>query len=209
MKRYDRAYYDRWYHGARSRVRTGSELRRQVGLVVSVAEYVLERPIRTVLDVGCGEGAWQPVLRRLRPGVRYRGIDSSRYVVRRFGARRHIEHGSLAGLDEQVGREGVDVILCADVLHYVSAREMEQGLAAVRVRLGGVAYLPVFTSADGFWGDGVGWYRRAPSYYRRLFARMGLVPCGLHCYAAGPTMARLAVLERVGNETCEGGRIEE
>ena len=23
------------------------------------AEYMLERPLRTVLDVGCGEGAWR------------------------------------------------------------------------------------------------------------------------------------------------------
>ncbi len=30
-----------------------------LALAVAVAEYHLERPIRTVLDIGCGEGAWR------------------------------------------------------------------------------------------------------------------------------------------------------
>ena len=195
VKRYNRTYFDRWYRDAQRRVRTDAELRRRVGLVVSVAEYVLGRPVRTVLDVGCGEGAWQPHLRRLRPAVRYQGIDPSGYAVRRYGVRRNLAQGTLAALDCHVGAERVDLILCADVLHYLPARELGRGLAQLHERLRGVAYLPVFTSADLVEGDQAGWYHRAPSYYRKLFARAGLAACGLHCYLTTEVAGELAALE--------------
>ena len=53
-KIYDRDYFDRWY---RERpVLSRQRLARKVALAVATAEYHLERPIRSVLDVGCGEG---------------------------------------------------------------------------------------------------------------------------------------------------------
>jgi len=60
-------------------VHTATELERRVQFVLATAELVLERPIRSVLDACCGEGAWMPVLTRLRPRVRYVGIDASEY----------------------------------------------------------------------------------------------------------------------------------
>jgi hypothetical protein len=44
---------------------------RKVALAVASAEYYLERPIRSVLDIGCGEGAWRAPLLKLRPKVEY------------------------------------------------------------------------------------------------------------------------------------------
>ena len=87
-KRYDRAYFDRWYReggigGAR-------RLARKVALAVATAEYHLERPLRTVLDIGCGEGAWRAPLLKLRPQAKYLGFDSSEYAVSRFGPRRNL-----------------------------------------------------------------------------------------------------------------------
>src|SRR4249919_1723306 len=84
-KQYDQAYFDRWYRegGIGDRAR----LARKVALAVATAEYHLERPIRTVLDVGAGEAAWRAPLLKLRPGLRYLGFDSSEYAVRRYGRR--------------------------------------------------------------------------------------------------------------------------
>src|SRR3954451_13482038 len=87
-KQYDRAYFDQWY---RQRGIGGARrLARKVALAVATAEYHLERPIRSVLDVGCGEGAWLAPLRKLRPGVTYLGFDSSRYAVERHGRHRNL-----------------------------------------------------------------------------------------------------------------------
>mgnify|MGYP003895086717 CR=1 FL=1 len=97
-KVYDEAYFRRWYHDPAQRVITPEAVARKVRLVVGIAESLLERPIRTILDVGCGEGAWRAHLRRLRPAVRYTGVESSEYAVRRFGRLRGIRHGTFGAL---------------------------------------------------------------------------------------------------------------
>lgn len=196
MKRYDRAYFDRWYRHPRSRITTPAEVTRKARMVLGIAEFLLGRPARSVLDVGCGEGAWQPILRRLRPSLRYTGVDSSEYAVQRFGARRNIRLGTFAALGAHADEGPFDLVVCCDVLHYLPARELRRGLTQVPELLGGVAYLEILTSADGVLGDRRDWHGRRPSFYRTLFADAGLVGCGMHCYV-GPTLsAETAALER-------------
>ena len=197
MKRYDRAYFDRWYRNPRSRVKTPADIARGAGLVIGAAEYLLGRPARTVLDVGCGEGGWRQALRRLRPRIRYTGVDPSPYVVERFGRRRDIRLGSFGDFgDLDLPAEVFDVIICADVLNYVPTPELVRGLGHVRERLGGVAYLQVYASRDEVEGDRREWHDRRASTYRRLFADAGLIACGLHCYASESLAPVLSALER-------------
>ncbi len=196
MKRYDAAYYQRWYRDPRSRVAARADRARKVRMVVGIAEHVLERPLRSVLDVGCGEGAWQPILQRLRPRIRYVGVDPSPYAVRRFGRSRNLRAGGLAELDQHGFRGRFDLVVCSDVLHYLPPRELERGLRHVRELVGGVAYLEVFTAADGFVGDTNGFRRRPPSYYRRVLQRVGLIPCGMQCYVPPARAAQAPALER-------------
>src|SRR5205823_6250745 len=82
-KVYDREYFERWYRDPRQAVILGDHVARRDALAVAAAEYVLERRVASVLDVGAGEGAWRPFLRRLRPGVRYAGVEPSAYAVAR------------------------------------------------------------------------------------------------------------------------------
>ena len=197
MKRYDRAYFRRWYRDPRTRVITPAETKRKAHLAVSAAEYMLGRPVRTVLDVGAGEGAWLPVLRAIRPGVRYTGVDPSEYVVRRFGTRRNIHRGTFGALDEVGSLSSTyDLIVCCGVVNYLSRRELERGLQVIAATLAGLAFIEVWTAADDVVGDRRGWQEHAPAYYRAIFRRAGLVPCGLHCYV-GPALAEeAAALER-------------
>ena len=80
---YDRAYFDKWYRHPEHRVKSPQYLARQAAFVLGVAEYLLERRVTSVLDVGAGEGHWRAILRRLRPGLRYYGVDPSDTQVRR------------------------------------------------------------------------------------------------------------------------------
>lgn len=196
VKRYDQAYFDRWYRHPRHRVSSPAALARKVSAVVSVAEYLLGRGVRYVLDVGCGEAPWYPVLRRLRPAVRYTGIDASEYVVRRFGRRRNIRPGTFGGLRDLPDVETYDLVVCCDVMQYLSTRELRQGVSALGERLGGVAFLEAYTTADDMVGDLRDWHRRSPDYYRRLFRSSGLVACGLHCYVGAELAANTTALER-------------
>ena len=182
MKSYDRAYFERWYRDPADRVATRASLERKVRMAVSVAEFILGRRIRNVLDVGCGEAPWYTVLRRLRRDVRYIGIDSSEYAIARFGAARNIRRGSLGDLAHMKLPRAVDLVVCADVLQYVDTKDVERGLRAIRRILGGVAYIESFTTHDAMEGDKHGWHERSATEYRRLFRRAGLAQCGPYCY---------------------------
>ena len=183
MKTYDRTYFDRWYRDPRERVVTRESLERKVRMVISVTEFLLGRPIRTVLDVGCGEAAWYPLLKRMRRDVRYIGVESSEYVLSRFGGSRHIRRGSLADLGGMRLPQRLDLIVCADVFQYVGTPELVRGLRAIRHLLGGVAYLEAFTTEDAMEGDRVGWHERTAAEYRALFRRAGLTQCAPYCFA--------------------------
>lgn len=151
-------------------------------MAIAVTEFLIGRRVRTILDVGCGEAPWFPVVRRLRPEASYVGVDSSEYVLERFGAARNIRRGSLGELGTMRLRRDVDLIVCADVLQYVETPELEHGLRAIRRLLGGVAYIEAFTTEDEMEGDRSGWHERTAAQYRRLFRRAGLTQCGPYCY---------------------------
>jgi SAM-dependent methyltransferase len=195
-KAYDAEYYRRWYHDPGRRVIKPAAVARKVRLVTGIAEALLERPIRSVLDVGCGEGAWRGHLRRLRPRVRYVGVESSAYAVERFGRSRGIVRGSFGTL-ASLGLEGpFDLVVVCDVLHYVPEGELGPGLAAVTDLLGGVAYLEAYTTADEIEGDRGAWHHRSPEQYRRHFRRARLHAVGMHCYVGPDLAGATAALER-------------
>jgi len=198
MKNYDRAYFDRWYRDPRVRVATAAAVARKVHLVVSIAEALLLRRVRSVLDVGCGEGAWRAPLKKLRPGIRYVGVDSSEYVIARFGKRRGIRLGTFGALGriERSLRGPFDVIVCCDVLQYVPALELNAGLRSVAKLLGGVAYLEAYTSGDAIEGDKRAWHHRSAAEYRHAFGLAGLASVGMHCWVGDELRESTAELER-------------
>lgn len=198
LAHYDRAYFDKWYRHPRHRVKSRQDMRRQLGFVVGVTEYLLDRPVRSVLDVGCGEGNWAAVLRGIRPRARYLGVDGSEYAIRRFGARRNLRLGTLGTLDT-LGLGGpFDLVLCLGVLNYVAPDELRSGLRQLHALTGGVAYLEVFTRADEATGDFRRSAARSPAWYRRVIAGAGFVSVGLHCYLPKALASHAAALERCG-----------
>ncbi len=195
-KEYDRAYFDRWYRDPAHRVRAHGETARKVNMVVALAEYYLGRPVRSVLDIGCGEGVWRAPLLRLRPGIEYLGLDSSEYAVRRFGRSRNLRLARFADLAELRFERRFDVIVCSDVLHYLRAAELRRGLSGFPELLEGLAFIELFTSRDAVDGDIAGFIARTPDWYRREFAAAGLMACGSHCYLAPHLMRSVSELER-------------
>ena len=171
-KEYDRQYFDRWYRG-RDRVHTHGEVRRKIMLAVATAEYFLGRPIKTVLDVGAGEGAWLTHLRPLRRKVSYLGVEPSDYAVEAFGATRNLRKGSFARLATLRLGGPFDLVVCSDVLHYLSKREIGEGIGELARLTGGVAYIEVLTEEDSIIGDLHGLNRRPAAWYRRRFERAG------------------------------------
>ncbi len=199
-KLYDEAYFRKWYRDPKKRIVRRAGVARKVAMAVFVAEHLLGRPIDSVLDVGCGEGGWFPLLRALRPRLRYLGLDTSDYAVRRFCRSRNVHRGSWGELSELRFDQPFDLVVCSDTLHYVRTSELVRGLEVLPELVAGVAYLD-FLSADddletGIEGDLVGFKMRRTSWYRRKFREAGLVECGLGFWAASELAPRLTLLER-------------
>ena len=182
MKEYNREYYQRWYRDPSTRVATAETVRRKVRFAVAAAEYMLERPVGSVLDIGCGEGHWYSALRKIRPSADYQGIDPSPYVVSRFGARRNVRLGTFGELAQLRFRRPFDLIVCADVIQYVAAQDLRRGLAEIRRLTGGIAYLETFAIEDRMEGDRDGWIDRSEKTIRRFFNEAGLTHCGFYCW---------------------------
>ena len=195
--RFDRAYFDRWYRDPRRRVFDRTEIARRAALVLATAEYVLERPVRSALDVGCGEGNWRAPLRALRPRISYVGVDSSEYTVRRFGRQRNIAFGSAEELDTLALRGPFDLVIASGVLNFLGERALRRSLRSMARLTNGVAFLEIFARSDDVVGDTHGWDPRPAAFYRRLLRASGLVQCGPHCYVTRARAATLAALERI------------
>lgn len=196
---YDKAYFDKWYRSRQHRVRTPAQIKRIVNFTLAAAEYVLDRPIRSVLDVGAGEGHWQPILRGLRPKLTYVGVEPSEYAVGRFGRTRGLRLGSVETLEalrlHESHPEGFDLVICCGVLNYVQARTLGTALETLQVHTGGLAWLEVFTASDEIEGDVAALEPRPAAWYRKRFSEAGFVPCGLHLYAPRDRAAGLTELE--------------
>jgi len=197
-RRYDKRYFDKWYRNPAHRVSTMASAARKAAVAVAVAEYYLERPVRTVLDVGCGEGQWRTVLLRLRPGIRYTGVDPSEYAITRYGRQRNLRLGGFGDLPHLDLAASYDMIICSDILYYVPRVELARGLSSLVSRLGGIAFLEAYASDEALKGDIRTMERRDTNFYRKLFRKHGLVSCGPHCYAGEILRGRVTNLERGG-----------
>jgi SAM-dependent methyltransferase len=205
-KTYDRSYFDRWYRDPAQAVILGEHLERRVRLAIAAAEYVLEREVESVLDVGCGEAPWRAFVRRLRPRARYVGIDPSPYAVQRYGKTRGIVLGGVGDLGTPAlahallakgARPPFDLIVCSDVLHYVATKDLARGLKAIgRWVGGGLAFLEFFTRDDDTEGDTEEFRKRPAATYARLLRGAGLTHLGLHCYVGREVGRAIMAFER-------------
>ncbi|GIX36113.1 MAG: methyltransferase [Lysobacteraceae bacterium] len=196
-KRYDRAYFDRWYRGPAGAGRRALTARK-AALAVAVCEYYLGRPVQSVLDVGCGEGPWRAPLLRLRPKLHYLGLDSSEYAIARFGRSRNLRLARFGQLAELRFSRSFDLLVCSDVLHYLPAAEIQRGLSGFPELCHGLAYIDVFCRGDPAEGDHEGFVARPPAFYARAFAAVGLRPVGSHCYLLPAWGQHLSRLEQPG-----------
>jgi SAM-dependent methyltransferase len=193
-KRYDRAYFDHWYRG-RNRVSTKDDVRRKVSLAIAECEYFIRRRLRSVLDAGCGEGAWQPHIKALRPAAKYLGLDPSGYAVERFGAKRNIRKAAFAELSLARLHGPYDLVVCSDALHYINDDDIRAGLPELVRVAGGVLFLEVLTADDDIIGDLQAMIRRPAAWYRHLFQNAGLTQAGPYTWLAPVLREEAAALE--------------
>lgn len=170
---FDAAYYRRFYLDRSRRVATPEGTER---LVEFVAAYLrmLEVPVRSVLDLGCGLGWWKAPCERLFPRAKWTGVEVSEHLCGELGWKR----GSVVDWRGA----GADLVVCQGVLQYLGARDARRALANLARLARRAIYLEALTRED--WEANVDRRRsddqvalRPAESYRRALAR-SFVPCG-------------------------------
>lgn len=195
QKTYDQAYFERWYRGKHAQ--DDKQLARKAATAIAITELHIGRPVRTVLDIGCGEAPWRKHLLKLRPALLYQGVDASEYAVRRYGKSRNIALATFGQMQQLRIGPPADLLICADVMHYVPSAELKRGLQGFAELCSGIAYLDVFCREDKITGDFNGFIARSAKQYRTLFEQAGFIALGSHCYLNAECDSPVSALERL------------
>ena len=141
-----------------------------------VLDALGSRPVRRLLDVGCGDGALIAVARRRFPAADLHGYDPNatglglaREVLGRHRIEAHL-HGDQASIPQGA----FDAVICTEVIEHVNEPEALLRLIASALGPGGVAVLttPVrLTETPEDTNHRIEWF---PSEFRRLCESSGL-----------------------------------
>ncbi len=166
--KFDKAYYEHFYSYPRIRVSDTKECAVLGDFVCAYLRY-LGQPVRRVLDIGCGLGLWQDVVARHYPGARYTGVEISDYLCEQYGWIR----GSVADFE---ARAAFDLVICTDVLQYLSDRAASAAIGNLATLCRGAMYFNLLTKED--WDENCDQertnrdvYRRSSDWYRRRLRR--------------------------------------
>lgn len=140
--RFDRAYYQRYYFDPRTAVASRGETRARARFIASFAVHA-GLPVRRtrILEAGCGTGLLRAELLRLLPGAHYVALESSDYLCQRYGWRK-------GRIEEYRSRTPFDLLICYDVLQYLSASAAQRALANFGRLCRGALYFTALTRHD-------------------------------------------------------------
>lgn len=166
--RFDANFYKRFYTEPRTRVTTQAEMTLRATAVAALVRQ-LELPVGRILDAGCGLGWMRTALSRAFPRATYVGLEVSEHLCKRHGW----TQGSLATYR---ARARFDLIICYDVLQYLSDRDAARAMRNIGRLSRGAVYFHAPTledwrhNADRSCSDGdihlrsAGWYRSRLSH---------------------------------------------
>jgi 2-polyprenyl-3-methyl-5-hydroxy-6-metoxy-1,4-benzoquinol methylase len=167
-------YFRKFYRNPKTRVVTPAEMRTRATLIAAALRQA-QIPVRRILDAGCGIGLLQKPFAAVLPRARYAGLEFSEYLCSQYGW----VHGSVADYSPP---KPYDLVVCYDVLQYLTDREAGRALANLARLSRAALYFSALTSED--WRDNCDrsrtdravhlrsgeWYRRR---LRRAFRHIG------------------------------------
>jgi SAM-dependent methyltransferase len=174
---FDLEYYQRFYFNRRTAVTSKAEMRARARLIAGCVDYI-GLPVGKILDAGCGVGLLRAPLLRSLTRASYTGLEFSDYLCRRYGW----QQGSIETFRT---RERFDLVICYDVLQYLSAVAAQRAIANLARLCRGALYFGALTRED--WNDNCDQTRthripglRPGSWYRRqLSSAFRPIGCGM------------------------------
>jgi hypothetical protein len=137
---FDKAYYDRYYRNPSTRAASPASCKRQAAFIAAYLRH-LEIPITSIVDVGCGTGMLLRALSRHYSKAQAEGFEFSQYLCSRYGW----NQGSVTEFSTDAP---VDLLICNDVLGYLSDSDCQQALEKLSSACGYALYLGVLTTED-------------------------------------------------------------
>ena len=178
FRRFDEAYYHRFYENPATRVYSPEDHAHLSEFVFAFAKWN-RLEMKTVLDIGAGIGLWKNWIQKNEKGAKYTGTEVSQAMCKKHG----YEHRDIARWRD---RKKYDLIVCQGVLQYLPDPDVAPAVANIAAMAKGLVYLEVTTRSD--LRDSVDKartdadiYVRNGSYYRGIFGKhLIAIGCGLH-----------------------------
>ncbi len=175
---FDREYYEKYYHAADTAVVTPAMQRHEVGFVIAFCRHI-GVDVKGFCDVGAGTGWWAREFAKRYPSCEnIETCDASAAACELYGHRN-------VPVQRLSGRQA-DLVVCRDVLRYVSDSDIDKALVRLTKKCRGVLYLHVITSDDVIdeeASDMKGWFR-SKTWYRRELKAAGFRDCGMGLFAS-------------------------
>lgn len=175
---FDARFYQRFYMDPRTRVTTREEMARRAGMIAALVKQ-LELPVKRILDAGCGLGWLRAPLLEAFPWATYVGLEVSEHLCQ--------QHGWVQkSLAEYQPRGRFDLLICYDVMQYLSDREAARAMANLARLSRGALYFHAPTledwreNADRSASDGDVNLRSADWYRTRLTRHFEHAGFGIH-----------------------------
>jgi 2-polyprenyl-3-methyl-5-hydroxy-6-metoxy-1,4-benzoquinol methylase len=171
---FDSAYFRKYYFDAATRVTTAAEMRGRAQLIAAVLRHA-GIPVRSILDAGCGIGLLRKPFAAVLPRARYRGLEASEYLCKRYGW----AQGSVVDFSP---RSASSLVICYDVLQYLDDGDAARAIRNLAKLTNAAVYVSALTRED--WRENCDrtrtdravhlrpgdWYR---SHLRKHFSYMG------------------------------------
>ena len=178
FRRFDEAYYHRFYENPRTQVYTEDQHAALCEFVFGFARWNLVE-VKSVLDIGAGIGMWKDWIKKNARGVKYTGTEVSQVMCKKHG----FVHRDIARWRD---RKKHDLIVCQGVLQYLPDPDVAPAIANIAAMARGLVYLEVTTRLDlrervDRAKTDTDIHVRNGSYYRGIFAKHLIsIGCGLY-----------------------------
>jgi 2-polyprenyl-3-methyl-5-hydroxy-6-metoxy-1,4-benzoquinol methylase len=140
FRRFDEAYYDRFYDSPKTRVVEPEEHAALASFVFSFARYS-HIEIKSVLDVGAGVGLWKRWVEQNASGVQYTGTEVSAAMCKKHGFMQR-------DIARWRDRKKHDLIVCQGVLQYLPDPDVAPAVANIAAMSRGLVYIEITTRQD-------------------------------------------------------------
>jgi len=140
MSAFGADFFRRFYFDPATRVASAAEMRDRAALILAALRHA-RIPVRRILDAGCGIGLLRRAFANVAPRIAYTGLEHSEYLCKRYGW----VQGSLVDFK---ARAPFDLVVCYDVLQYLSDKEAQRALANLSRLSRAALYFSALTRED-------------------------------------------------------------